>query len=130
MNPFLPAPHLHAPLQCTKVLHAVFLRIPRLEFDEELQGRLIRLPFQALKHLGPVIFEQVGPVTAGLIAHAALFESVDYHTPGARILAPGAHEPEQRFVLPAGKATRELRAQLLEELCAIDVREPFEAATY
>jgi hypothetical protein len=80
----LPAPHLHAPLQCTQVPDDVSLWIAHLELDEELQGGLVRLRFQRLKHLRPVGFEEVPPVTARFIGYAAVFKSVDDHTPGAR----------------------------------------------
>jgi hypothetical protein len=55
-----------------------------LELDEELQGRLIWLRFQTLKHLRPVSFEEVGTAATRLVGQAAVFESVNYHTPGAR----------------------------------------------
>jgi hypothetical protein len=38
--------------------------------------------------------------------------------------------PEQRFVLPRGKPTGKLDTRFLEELCGIDIREPFKAAAH
>src|SRR5438046_396770 len=106
----------------------ISLWIPCLELNKEFQGGLIGLRFQALKHLLPVSFEGIWTAAARLSGKAAILEPAD-DAPGTGILAPDFHALCQRLVLPTSEPTRELRAELLEELSRVDVWEPFETPT-
>src|SRR6202790_3498362 len=88
----------------------------------------VRSRIEALSHLCPVVFEDIGRAAARFVAEASVPFWPDDHTTGAGISPPDIHAPEERFVLLPGKSTGELDAQLFEELCGVDVWEPFKAA--
>jgi hypothetical protein len=89
----LSAPDLQATPQCTKMTTAVNSGVARLELSEEFHSCLIRMLFQPLKHLRPVIRPalRTGPTPARFIAEAAVFEWPDHNAPSTRILTPPFH---------------------------------------
>ncbi len=82
----------------------------------KFQSCLIRLRLQALEHLRPVRLEGIGTDAARLVVEVTVFEVVDYHAASAGIPAPDFHPFAQSFPLVGIEATRELRAELLEQL--------------
>lgn len=121
-------PDSYSLLQCVELPHLVVPWIPRLELDKQLEGRLIGLHFQALRHLRPVLFEGIPGAAAGLGESVGL--GADLYTSGLRVAAPAVHTPKQRRVLPRSKAAGELRADLIEELHRADVRKSLKSSVH
>jgi hypothetical protein len=125
----LAAPEPHAPLQRMEIAQAVTSGVARLELDEQLERGLIRMGLKMLQHFSPVRLERTATTTARIVGEASLLSPPDEHASIPCIVAPDRDVPSEPLVLPASEATGELRAQFLEQLQAIDVREPFEATT-
>jgi hypothetical protein len=96
-----------------------------LELDKKFKRCLIRTGLETLNHLFPDILEPVGAATAWFIAEPSYRFRTDDDAACPGILAPTIDTPEKSSVLLATKASRELHAQLFEELTGVDVRESF-----
>jgi len=113
-----------------KLSEAVSSRVARLELDEKFERRLIRSLLEALHHLIPVLFKNVGTAAARFVAEASVRFWSNDHAASTSVSAPEVYAPEERFVLLRGKSTRKLDAQLFEELCSVNVWEPFKATAH
>src|SRR5256885_2057918 len=84
------APDLHATTQRTQMATTITSRIPRLEFGEEFDGRLIRMRFQTLKHLWPVSDKtlETKAKSTWFFNEAAIFGPPNYNTPSTCIPTP------------------------------------------
>jgi hypothetical protein len=104
----------------------------KLKFGEQFRCRDIRMRFQMLEHLRPVIQKalRTGPAAARLVAEAAVFESPDHHAPSTGVLSPNLHALGQTIHVRRMKTSWELDAQLLEQLRRCHVPKPLEAAAH
>ena len=85
---------------------------------------------KALHHLYPVIREDVRPSAARLVAELSIRFRADDDSASASVSTPEIDASEKGFVLLARKATRELDAELFEELHGIYVGKTFESSAH
>jgi hypothetical protein len=108
-----------------ELLHTVSSRVTSLELDQEFKCGLIRALLKTLHHLLPVVLEDVRTSAPRFVAEPPISFLANDDAACTRISAPEIHAPEERSVLPPGKSTWELDAQLFEELHGVNVRKPF-----
>jgi hypothetical protein len=126
----LSAPDLQATPQRTQMTAAVKSWITRLEFGKKFYSGLIRMLFQPFKHFRPVSCAalRTRAMSAGLVTEATVFGPRDHDAPSTRILTPLFHAFCEAIYVLRMKASWELNAELIEQLCSSDIRKSFEAA--
>ena len=115
LDSFLP-PYPHSLLKRIELSQAVPAWVAGLELDEQFECGLIRLLLETLRHLLPMIFEDVRAPAARFVTEPSIRFGADDDAACASISTPEIDAPQERLVLPAGKSARELDTQLVEEL--------------
>ena len=128
----LSAPDLQATPQRTKMAVAVKSWITCLEFGKKFYCGLIRMIFQPFKHFRPVSCATLWAraMSAGLVTEATVFGPRDHDAPSTRILSPLFHALCESIYVLRMKASWELDAELIEQLCSSDIRKSFEATAH
>jgi hypothetical protein len=106
--------------------------IASLEFGEKFDSGLVGMLFQPLNHLRPMSSAAVrnGGRSSRLIAEPAVFSWWDDDASSKRILAPLLHALCETIYVLRMKASWELDAQFVEQLCGSYVRASLEAAAH
>src|SRR5258708_5269695 len=104
--------------------------VASLELDKKFERGLVGIFLKVVHHLLPVVFEDVRTPATRLVADSPVGLRADKYASLASVLTPAIDASEERFVLPDGKSSRELAAELIKELLCTDVGECFQSSEH